>query len=137
MRTPHELPEVEGLPPSSGFAHAVVAAPGRTVYLGGQTAHGPDGRLAAGGIVEQFSAAAANVVRALDGASGAPSDLVSMQIYVTDVRAYKASLEQIGRAYRAHFGTHYPAIALFEVSSLFDPEALVELVAIAVVPAQR
>jgi len=38
----------------------------------------------------------------------------------------------VGEAYRRHFGRHYPAMALLEVSRLFDPEAKVELMAIAV-----
>ena len=33
---PHELVNPEGLPPARGFSHAVIAAPGRTVYLGGR-----------------------------------------------------------------------------------------------------
>ena len=36
--------------------------------------------------------------------------------------------------YRRLLGRCYPAISLFEVSSLFDPSALVELVCTAVVP---
>ncbi|HYO61242.1 MAG TPA: RidA family protein, partial [Actinomycetota bacterium] len=44
------------------------------------------------------------------------------------------SLAEIGAAYREHFGRHYPAMALFEVSGLFEPDALVELVGVAVVP---
>jgi len=33
------------------------------------------------------------------------------------------------------FGHHYPATTLVEVSSLFDPDALVEIEAVAVCPA--
>jgi ketosteroid isomerase-like protein len=40
----------------------------------------------------------------------------------------------IGSAYRQVFGRHYPATTLVEVRSLFDPEALVEIDAIAVCP---
>ena len=47
---------------------------------------------------------------------------------------YRDSLEDLSTAYRDHFGRHYPAIALFEVTGLFDPDALVELVCVAVVP---
>jgi enamine deaminase RidA (YjgF/YER057c/UK114 family) len=137
VTTPHRIVDVESLPPARGFAHAVIAAPGQTIYLGGQTAHGPDGVITGGTVVEQFRSAAANVVRALAAAGAEPPHLVSLQIFVTDLDAYQASLEEIGSVYRAHFGRHYPAMALFEVASLFDPKAIVELVGVAVVPAQR
>ena len=134
MTTPHEILNPATLAPPVGFSHAVVAASGRTIYLGGQAAHDASGTIVATGIVEQFAQAAANVVTALDAAGAKPEHLVSMQIYVTDVATYRASLKDLAPAYRDHFGQHYPAISLFEVSGLFDPAALVELVCIAVVP---
>ena len=134
MTSPHEMLNPDTLARPSGFSHAVVAAPGRAVYLGGQTAHDASGELVGGTIAEQFAQASANVITALAAAGAAPEHLVSMTIYVTDVAAYRSSLEELGAAYRQHFGRHYPAIALFEVSSLYDPAALVELVCTAVVP---
>ena len=74
------------------------------------------------------------MVEALRAAGGEPDDLVSMQIFVTDAAAYRATLSELGRVWRNRFGRHYPAIALLEVNSLFDPGAQVELMAIAVVP---
>ncbi len=125
--TPHRVVNPETLPAPAGFAHAVVAASGRTVYLGGQIGAGAT-------VAEQFAAAAGAVVTALRAAGGDPGHLVSLTIFVTDVEAYRAALGPIGDAYRAHFGRHYPAMALFEVSRLFEPDALVELVGVAVVP---
>jgi enamine deaminase RidA (YjgF/YER057c/UK114 family) len=130
----HEIVNPPGLAPPVGFAHAVVARPGRTVYLGGQTAHRADGVLPEGGLVEQFDAALANLVRVLDAAGAAPEDLVSIHVYVVDAADYRARLKPLGAAYRRHLGRHYPAMALFEIRSLFDPSALVELVAVAVIP---
>jgi enamine deaminase RidA (YjgF/YER057c/UK114 family) len=43
----------------------------------------------------------------------------------------------LGEAYRKVFGSHYPAMALIGVDALFEPAAVVELVAIAVVPRQQ
>jgi enamine deaminase RidA (YjgF/YER057c/UK114 family) len=51
------------------------------------------------------------------------------------VDAYRAARRPIGAAWRAHFGTHYPPMGLFGVTRLFDPEALVELMGIAVTTA--
>jgi enamine deaminase RidA (YjgF/YER057c/UK114 family) len=134
MTGPHRVINPEGLAPAVGFAHAVVAAPGRTVYLGGQAAQGPDGAIKGATLAEQFDLAAANLVAALAGAGGAPEHLVSLHIYVTDAAAYRAALAELGAAYRRHLGRHYVATALFEVAGLFDPAAEVELVGIAVVP---
>lgn len=135
MTTPHEILNPDTLARPIGFSHAVVAAEGRTVYLGGQAGLDKDGNLVSGDLVAQFSQASANVVDALAAAGAAPEHLVSMQIFVTDVAAYKARLDDLATAYRTHFGKHYPAIALLGVNELFDPAAQVELVCIAVIPA--
>jgi enamine deaminase RidA (YjgF/YER057c/UK114 family) len=134
MTTPHEILNPETLAEPKGFSHVVVAAAGRTIYLGGQTAHDRDGKIVGHTMSEQFDKAAANVVEALKGADAAPEHLVSMQIFVTDVASYRAELKDLAEAYAKHFGHHYPAIALFEVKGLFDPRARVELLCTAVVP---
>lgn len=128
----HEIRNPESLPRPRGFSHAVIAQQGRTVYLAGQTAQLSDGSLAAGNIAGQFDVAAGNVVKALEGAGARPEDLVSMQIFVTDIAEYQRLSKEIGEAYRRHFGGHYPAMALLEVRRLFDPAATVEIMAIAV-----
>jgi enamine deaminase RidA (YjgF/YER057c/UK114 family) len=116
-----------------GFAHAVAAAPGRLVALGGQTGTDAAGSLVGAGLVEQFDAAAANVVTALAAAGGTPGDILSMQIFVTDVPGYRARLGELGAAWRRRFGHHYPATGLFGVTELFEQGAMVELMATAVV----
>ena len=114
-----------------GYAHAVVAE-GRTVHLGGQTAMDPHGTIVGATLVEQFDLAAANLLAALRAAGGQAEDLVSLQIFVTDVPAYRASLRELGAVYRRHFGRHFPAMGLFGVTALFDEAALVELMGVAV-----
>jgi enamine deaminase RidA (YjgF/YER057c/UK114 family) len=128
----HEIVTAPGLAPPVGYAHAVLAAPGRLVALGGQTALGPDDRIVGTTMTEQFDVAAGNVVAALRAAGGEPSDIVSMQIFVTDVPAYKAALRELGPVWQRHFGRRYPATGLFGVTRLFDDEALIELMAMAV-----
>ena len=130
---PHHIVNPDGLLPAVGFSHAVVAAPGRLVQLGGQTGHHADGSLP-DGVVAQFEQAVRNLAVALDAAGAAPAHLTALSIYVTDMPGYRAALGDLGVAYRRHLGRHYPAIALLGVASLFDPDALVELVATAVVP---
>ena len=132
--SPHRLVNSDTLAPAVGYSHAVVAAPGRTVYLGGQIASDQQGVCHGGTLVEQFALALGNVVRVLDAVGAAPEHLVSLHIFVTDANAYRAALPELGDRYRERLGRHYPAISFFEVESLFDPAALVELVGIAVVP---
>jgi enamine deaminase RidA (YjgF/YER057c/UK114 family) len=127
MTAEHRIVDVPGLPEPVGYAHAVVAAPGRTVYLGGQIGGGET-------VVEQFDAAAANLVAALRAAGGEPDDLVSLVVYTTDLDEYRASLSDLGEVWRHHFGRRYPAMALVGVSALLDPLARVELMGVAVVP---
>jgi enamine deaminase RidA (YjgF/YER057c/UK114 family) len=129
----HQIVNAPELAAPVGYAHAVVAAPGRTVYLGGQTALGPDGAIQGDTIVEQFDVAAGNVAAALRAAGGKPEDLVSLQVFVTDIAAYKSALRELGEVYRRHFGRHYPAIALLGTTGLWDAEAMIELVGVAVV----
>jgi len=130
----HRFVNPEGLGPPVGFSHVALAAPGRLVFLAGQTAHQADGRLEAETLPEQFTAAAANVVTALEAAGARPEHLVWLQIFVVDVDAYIADLKPIGAAWRAYFEAHYPPMGLFGVTRLFDPAALVELMGIAVIP---
>jgi enamine deaminase RidA (YjgF/YER057c/UK114 family) len=132
IASPHEIRNPETLPPAQGFSHAVIAQAGRTVYLAGQTAQQADGTIVGDTIAEQFDVAAGNVVKALEAAGAHPNDLVSIQIFVTDVTEYQRLGKAVGEAYRRHFGPHYPAMAVLEVSRLWDPKALVELMCVAV-----
>jgi enamine deaminase RidA (YjgF/YER057c/UK114 family) len=130
----HRTLNPDGLAEPVGFAHVVIPARGTTVYLGGQTGHRADGTLAGEDLVTQFDQACANVAVAIRAAGGEPEHLVQLLIYATDVGEYRALLKDLGEAYRRHFGKHYPAIALLGTTELFDPQAKVELVGIAVVP---
>jgi enamine deaminase RidA (YjgF/YER057c/UK114 family) len=124
--SPHEIVNPPELGKPSGFSHAIVST-GRTVHLAGQLGAGAT-------IGEQFDGAAGNLMLALEAAGGTAEDLVSLQIFTTDVAAYKQALPQIGEAWRKHFGRHYPAMGLFGIAELFEPDALVELMGVAVLP---
>jgi enamine deaminase RidA (YjgF/YER057c/UK114 family) len=130
----HQFLNPEDMLTPVGFSHVAVTAPGRLVFLAGQTAHQADGSVAGATMAEQFAAAAANVGAALSAAGATPADVVSMQIFTSDVDAYRSESKAIGAAYREVFGPHYPPMALFGVTRLYDPAALVELVVTAVIP---
>jgi enamine deaminase RidA (YjgF/YER057c/UK114 family) len=129
------MPEIElfnpaELAPPVGFAHA--AAAGDLVVLGGQAGTDASGRVTApGDLAAQFAQAIRNVATALRAAGSAPGRALKLTYYVTDAAAYRANLGPIGTAYREVFGSHYPAASLFEVSGLFDPDALVEIECVA------
>lgn len=130
----HRIVNPPELAPPVGFAHAVVAAPGRVVFLGGQTAQGPDGSIRGATVAEQFDLALANLLTALTASGARPRHLVSLQIFVTDLAAYRQALPELGAIYQRHLGRRYVASALLGVSSLLDEAAKVELVGIAVIP---
>lgn len=133
MSTPHEVFNPDTLAEPKGFAHALRAAEGRLVFLGGQTGHDAAGNIEED-LVAQFDRACANVVEALGAAGARPEHLAWLQIFVTDVGDYRSRLRELGAAYRSHFGKHYPATALVGTTELFDPRASVELLGVAVVP---
>jgi enamine deaminase RidA (YjgF/YER057c/UK114 family) len=108
----------------TGFSHAVRA--GATVYLAGQTGKGEN-------LAEQFDDALSRLLTALRAAGGEPDDLVSLQVFVTDVPAYRGAVRELGQIWRRHCDRHYPAMGLFGVTELFQPEARVELMGVAVI----
>jgi enamine deaminase RidA (YjgF/YER057c/UK114 family) len=97
------------------------------VWLGGQVGGGES-------VIEQFDAAATNLLAALAAAGGEPDHLVSLTIYTTVMDEYRASTQEIGDVWRRHFGRRYPAMALIGVAELYDPKARVELMGVAVIP---
>jgi enamine deaminase RidA (YjgF/YER057c/UK114 family) len=116
-----------GLPRASGFSHAVVASGGRVVFLAGQTALTADGAIEGATVTEQFEQALANLLTALRAAGGTVEDLASLTVYAVDLAGYRAHGREIGEVWRRLVGRHYPAMAAIGVSSLWDPEALVEI----------
>ena len=54
-------------------------------------------------------------------------------IYVTDKAEYRRLQKEIGAAYRARMGKHFPAMVLVEVKSLLEDDAKVEIEATAIV----
>ena len=118
----------------SGYTHGVLTDGGRLLCLAGQTGMDAAGRIAApGDLAAQFTQALANLKAVVEEAGGAMTDIVKLNLYVTDQAAYKANLKPIGAAYRSFFGRYYPAMTLVEVKSLFDDEALIEVEGVAVI----
>jgi enamine deaminase RidA (YjgF/YER057c/UK114 family) len=116
-----------------GFSHATVAT-GRMVFLAGQTALDPDGRIVGRSVVDQFEVALSNLLTSLRAAGGEPRHLASMTIYVVDMEDYQRHSREIGDVWNRLVGRNYPALAGIEVSRLWDTAALVEVQGFAVLP---
>jgi enamine deaminase RidA (YjgF/YER057c/UK114 family) len=116
-----------------GWNNGLLApAGGRTLFVAGQTARGPSGRIESDDFIEQFALALDHVLAIVAEAGGGPADIGRMTVYVTDLERYLAERRPLGEAYRARMGRHYPAMALVEVRGLVDAGALVEIEATAI-----
>lgn len=130
----HDLVEVPGWPPPSGYSDAV-AAEGRMIMLAGQIGWNPvTQRIETDDFAEQVAQALRNVTTALRAAGGEPRHLVRLTWFVTNREAYLSARAPLGAAYRDVMGRHYPAMSVLIVAGLLDPRALVEIEATAVVP---
>ncbi|AQA10538.1 RidA family protein [Streptomyces samsunensis] len=123
------------LPKPSGYSHGTLA--GNTLHLGGQTALDADMKIVPGGVVEQFRQAFTNLLLTLREAGGRPEDLVSVTLYLTDIPDYQAHGKEIGRAWRELAGPVYPAMAGIGCTALWQPEAVIEILGVAVIPEER
>jgi enamine deaminase RidA (YjgF/YER057c/UK114 family) len=75
-----------------------------------------------------------NLVVVLHAAGAEPRHVIRLTWYVTDRADYLASRREIGEAYRALFGDHYPAMSVVVVAGLLNRRAKVEIEATAILP---
>ena len=123
-----------GWPQPKGYANATTGR-GRLVFVAGQVGWRPaDGSFASDTFAGQFEQALHNTVAVLAAAGAKPEHVARMTWYVTDKREYLAALPELGRAWRAIMGRHYPAMALVEVSGLVEDRAKIEIETTALVP---
>ena len=123
------------LGPPRGFAHGVlVPAGGRLLYVAGQTAADEHGQIGEQDFVAEFALALEKVVHVVRAAGGETSHIARMTIYVTDLDAYRFSRPQLRDVWGRVMGSHYPAMALVQVSGLVDRGARVEIQADAILP---
>ena len=127
----------EGWDAPKGYSNGIsVEGPGRTLYIAGQVAWSASQKIVGGeNFSEQFERALSNVVAVVAAGGGKPEHIVRLTIYVLDTQPYNAELKEIGAAYRALIGKHYPAMSLVRVAGLLEDGALLEIEATAFVPA--
>ncbi|MCB9614932.1 MAG: RidA family protein [Sandaracinus sp.] len=117
-----------------GYSNGLLMPTGQVLFVAGQIGWTKEAKLVDGGMAPQFAQAMQNVIDVLTEAGGRPEHVGRLTIYVTDKRAYLAATKEIGAAYRACFGKHYPAMALVQVADLLEDGAMVEIEATAVIP---
>lgn len=129
--TPSRAILPEGWPMPRGYANGMVAK-GRVLVTGGLVGWDAAGVFAQG-FVAQLRQTLINIKAVVEAGGGRVEDIVRLTWYVTDIDAYRASLKEIGPAYREALGRHFPAMAVVGVAALVEPEALLEIEATAVI----
>lgn len=122
-----------GWKPAKGYANGVVAK-GRTVFLGGQIGWTGEQVFETEDFIGQVRQALSNIVDILRDAGGAPEHIVRMTWFITDKAEYLARLDELGVAYRAVLGKHFPSMSVVQVVALMEDAAKVEIEATAVLP---
>jgi 2-iminobutanoate/2-iminopropanoate deaminase len=121
-------------PPALGtpatYSHVVRA--GKTLYIAGQVAAGTDGKVVGPGMADQVKQVLANLKTALASQDAAVQHIAKINIYVTDMDAFRTA--DVAKVRADFFGTHKPASTLVQVVRLASPDYKVEIEAIAVLP---
>lgn len=129
----HRILQPAEWPRAKGYSNGI-AARGTQVFIAGQIGWDAEQRFAHARLAPQVGAALANIVRVLAEAGGGPQHIVRLTWFVTSRREYLDELDEIGAAYRAVMGRHFPAMSVVEVSGLVEAQAKVEIEATAVLP---
>lgn len=122
-----------GWPRPKGYSNGI-SARGRLIFTAGVIGWDAEERLASDGLAGQFEQVLKNILAILAEDGAGPEHIVRMTWYVTDIRAYRESLPEIGAIYRAVIGRHFPAMAVVAVTGLVEPDAKIEIEATAMVP---
>ncbi|QAX29428.1 RidA family protein [Leisingera sp. NJS204] len=124
----------EGWKPAKGYANGMVAE-GKLLFVGGQIGWTADQVFEAQGFIGQMSQALQNILEVVEAAGGSAQDITRLTWFVTDKAEYLAHQAEVGKAYRAVMGYHFPAMTMVVVSALVEDEAKVEIEATAVLSA--
>lgn len=121
-------------PPFGAFSMGVVQGDGRIVHLKGQVSLDPHGRIVGkGDMKRQVRQTLDNIKEVLDHVGGSMADIISLAHYVTDIKQFMAA----GAVRSEYFAEPFPVTTTVEISSLYDPDLMVEITAIAEVPSER
>lgn len=115
-----------------GFAQGIDTTGARqTLYCSGQVSVDADGRpIHPGDMPAQINAAVDHLEKVLQHAGYQLSDVVRLNYYTTDVKAFHAAGKVLGE--RLQRGKCVPSSTLLGVAALFHPDAMIEVEATAV-----
>ncbi len=115
---------------SRAYSPAVITDGGRIVWLAGHLApEDADGNSLAGDFDAQVRRTFEKLTATLAEAGGALDDIVTMTVFITEVR-FNTRFVELRKEF---FGADYPASTLVTVAALNRPEMMVEIQAVAVV----
>jgi enamine deaminase RidA (YjgF/YER057c/UK114 family) len=133
MTQVHEFLHPRSWKQPKGFANGIVAE-GRMVSLAGQIGWNAEQKFESVDFVEQARQALTNIVALVKEAGGTAEHVTRLTWFVVDKQEYLSRLSDLGSAYRAVMGFHFPAMTLVQVVALVEDQARVEIEATAVVP---
>ncbi len=130
-----EVVQVNGMAKPKGvWSVATVANPGRLIFVSGLLAKDEQGSIVGvGNISAQTEKVIENLRQALEAADATLDDVVRVDVYIRDMSHFA----EIHAVRRRHFPVDPPASTMVEVSRFTDPSALIEMTAIASVPARQ
>ena len=128
----HQTLQPAGWRQPKGYANGIKAR-GEFIFVGGMVGWDEKERFPKG-FVPQARQALQNIAAVLAEGGAKPEHVVRLTWYVIDMDEYLAARQELGAAYRAVMGEHFPAMALVQVGRLFEPQALLEIEATAVLP---
>jgi enamine deaminase RidA (YjgF/YER057c/UK114 family) len=134
---PVELLNPAGLPEPVPYRQMSVSTGSRIVHLAGQVARAADGApVGAGDLAAQVAQAYRNVATALSAVGGTFDDVAALTVYVVDWSPEKMAAlgEGVGRVADQLGGSPARPITLIGVAALAEPDLLVEVQAVAVLP---
>jgi 2-iminobutanoate/2-iminopropanoate deaminase len=114
------------------YSHVVtVNGPGKTVYIAGQLARDGAGNIVGKGDMRaQLEQTFKNLEACLKAAGASWADVVKTNTFVTDYQAFSQHSDVRMR----YIGVASPTSTTIQISALAQPEAMVEIEMIAVVP---
>lgn len=121
-----------GWPRPKGYSNGI-SARGRMIFTAGIVGWDEKEMFPEHTLHGQFAQALKNTLAILAEDGAGPEHIVRMTAYVIDRSEYLASRDEIGKAWKAIMGSHYPAMALVEVKGLVEGAAKVEIETTAVV----
>jgi enamine deaminase RidA (YjgF/YER057c/UK114 family) len=120
-------------PRPKGYANGI-SARGRFIFTAGVIGWDAQERIVAPDLPGQLRQILRNILAILAEDGAGPEHVVRMTWYVVDLADYRARIAEIGAVWREVMGRSFPAMALVEVKGLVEPEARLEIEAVAVVP---